>query len=112
MTTVDFYLNLRNYLNNWKRLGFTDDDIAKPGSDRLIDAVVAHGTAEDIAARLNEHLDAGADHVDDPGARRLGRADPDVGRTGGPPRAQELTAVASKQIDPIVCVSLTIYICI
>jgi probable F420-dependent oxidoreductase len=61
--TVDFYLKLSNYLNNWKRLGFTDDDIAKPGSDKLIDAVVAHGTPEAIAARLNEHLDAGADHV-------------------------------------------------
>ena len=61
--TVDFYLNLSNYLNNWKRLGFTDADIAKPGSDKLIDAVVAHGTPEDVAARLNEHLDAGADHV-------------------------------------------------
>ena len=61
--TVDFYLNLSNYLSNWRRLGFTDDDIAKPGSDKLIDAVVAHGTPEAIAARLNEHLDAGADHV-------------------------------------------------
>ena len=61
--TVDFYLNLSNYLNNWKRLGFTDDDVAKPGSDRLIDAVVAHGTPEDIVERLNEHLEAGADHV-------------------------------------------------
>lgn len=60
---VGFYLNLSNYLNNWKRLGFTDDDIAKPGSEKLIDAVVAHGTAESIAARLNEHFDAGADHV-------------------------------------------------
>jgi probable F420-dependent oxidoreductase len=61
--TVDFYLNLSNYLNNWKRLGFTDDDIAKPGSDKLIDAVVAHGTPEDVAVRLTEHLDVGADHV-------------------------------------------------
>jgi probable F420-dependent oxidoreductase len=61
--TVDFYLNLSNYLNNWKRLGFTDEDIAKPGSDKLIDAVVAHGTADDIAKRLNQHLEAGADHV-------------------------------------------------
>ncbi|MDT5209777.1 MAG: hypothetical protein QOF67_2192 [Mycobacterium sp.] len=61
--TVDFYLNLSNYLNNWKRLGFTDEDISKPGSDKLIDAVVAHGTADDIAKRLGEHLDAGADHV-------------------------------------------------
>ncbi|MBI3228360.1 MAG: LLM class F420-dependent oxidoreductase [Mycolicibacterium cosmeticum] len=61
--TVDFYLNLSNYLNNWRRLGFSEEDIAKPGSDTLIDAVVAHGTADAIAARLTEHLDAGADHV-------------------------------------------------
>ncbi|MET0451526.1 MAG: LLM class F420-dependent oxidoreductase [Mycobacterium sp.] len=60
---VDFYLNLSNYLNSWKRLGFTDADITKPGSDKLIDAVVAHGTPDDIAARLNEHIAAGADHV-------------------------------------------------
>ncbi|WP_299560590.1 LLM class F420-dependent oxidoreductase [uncultured Mycolicibacterium sp.] len=60
---VDFYLGLSNYLNNWKRLGFTDADVARPGSDRLIDAVVAHGTAEQIAGRLTEHLDRGADHV-------------------------------------------------
>jgi probable F420-dependent oxidoreductase len=60
---LDIYLNLQNYLNSWKRLGFTDDDVAKPGSDRLVDAVVAYGTPEAIAARLTEHLDAGADHV-------------------------------------------------
>ena len=60
---VDFYLNLSNYLNNWKRLGFTDEDLVKPGSDKLIDAVVAHGTPEDVAARLNEHVGSGADHV-------------------------------------------------
>ncbi|MCX2712086.1 LLM class F420-dependent oxidoreductase [Mycolicibacterium sp. J2] len=61
--TVDFYLNLSNYLNSWRRLGFTEEDIAKPGSDKLIDAVVAHGTAEAIAGRLAEHIDAGADQV-------------------------------------------------
>lgn len=61
--TVDFYLGLSNYVNNWKRLGFTDEDVAKPGSDKLIDAVVAHGSAEDVAARLQEHHNAGADHV-------------------------------------------------
>ena len=60
---LDMYLNLRNYLNNWKRLGFSDEDVAKPGSDRLVDAVVAHGSADAIAARLGEHLHAGADHV-------------------------------------------------
>ncbi|MGV9802188.1 LLM class F420-dependent oxidoreductase [Mycobacterium sp. NPDC003449] len=61
--TVDFYLNLSNYLNSWRRLGFTEHDVAKPGSDKLIDAVVAHGTAEDVAARLRQHIAAGADHV-------------------------------------------------
>jgi probable F420-dependent oxidoreductase len=60
---LDIYLNLANYLNNWRRLGFTDDDITRPGSDRLVDATVAYGTTDAIAARLNEHLDAGADHV-------------------------------------------------
>ncbi len=61
--SVGFYLDLSNYVNNWRRLGFTENDVTKPGSDRLIDAVVAHGTPEAIAARLIEHLDAGADHV-------------------------------------------------
>jgi len=60
---LDVYLNLQNYLNSWKRLGFTDEDVAKPGSDRLVDAVVAYGTVDAIAARLKEHIDAGADHV-------------------------------------------------
>ena len=60
---LDVYLNLANYLNSWKRLGFTDDDVAKPGSDHLVDAVVAYGTPDAIAARLKEHVAAGADHV-------------------------------------------------
>ena len=54
---LEIYLNLANYLNNWKRLGFTDADVAKPGSDALVDAVIAYGTTDAIAARLNEHLD-------------------------------------------------------
>lgn len=60
---VDFYLGLTNYVNNWLRLGFTQADVNKPGSDKLIDSVVAYGTPETIARRLNEHLEAGADHV-------------------------------------------------
>ncbi|MGV0741265.1 LLM class F420-dependent oxidoreductase [Mycolicibacterium sp. XJ870] len=60
---LDVYLGLTNYLNNFKRLGFTDEDLAKPGSDRFIDAVVAYGTVDAVAARLRQHLDAGADHV-------------------------------------------------
>jgi probable F420-dependent oxidoreductase len=60
---LDIYLNLANYLNSWRRLGFGDDDLAKPGSDKLVDAVVAYGTPDQIAARLRQHLEAGADHV-------------------------------------------------
>src|SRR6516164_7779848 len=61
--TVAHYLGLSNYVNNWLRLGFTQDDVSPPGSDRLIDAVVAHGTPEAVAERLNAHVEAGADHV-------------------------------------------------
>ena len=50
-------------MNNWKRLGFTDDDVERPGSDRLIDSLVAYGSPDQIAARLTEHRQAGADHV-------------------------------------------------
>lgn len=60
---LEIYLNLTNYLNSWKRLGFTDEDVAKPGSDRLVDAVVAYGTVDAIAAQLKQHREAGADHV-------------------------------------------------
>jgi probable F420-dependent oxidoreductase len=57
------YLGLVNYTSNLRRLGFTDADLSGDGTDRLIDAVVAHGSAQQVAARLGEHLDAGADHV-------------------------------------------------
>jgi len=60
---LEIYMNLTNYVSNWKRLGFSDEDVAKPGSDRLVDSVVAYGTVDAIAAKLSEHLDAGADHV-------------------------------------------------
>jgi probable F420-dependent oxidoreductase len=57
------YLGLVNYTSNLRRLGFTDEDLADAGSDELIDALVAHGTAEQVAAQLGAHLAAGADHV-------------------------------------------------
>lgn len=60
---VERYLGLVNYTNNLRRLGFTNDDLVGTGSDRLVDAVVAHGTPEQVAAQLNAHLEAGADHV-------------------------------------------------
>jgi probable F420-dependent oxidoreductase len=57
------YLGLPNYLNNLRRIGFTDDDFADGGSDRLLDGVVAWGDEAAIARRVREHVDAGADHV-------------------------------------------------
>jgi probable F420-dependent oxidoreductase len=60
---LSIYLGLPNYVENWKRLGFTDADIAGGGSDRLIDAVIAWGDEKAIRARLDAHWHAGADHV-------------------------------------------------
>ncbi|CAN5821661.1 MAG: LLM class F420-dependent oxidoreductase [Ilumatobacteraceae bacterium] len=57
------YLGLPNYSNNWKRIGFTDDDLADGGSDRLVDALYVWGDESMIAARVQDHRDAGADHV-------------------------------------------------
>ncbi|MEN9505378.1 MAG: hypothetical protein RI958_1304 [Actinomycetota bacterium] len=57
------YLGLPNYANNWKRQGFTDADIADGGSDRLVDALVVWGDEAAIAERVQQHRDAGADHV-------------------------------------------------
>jgi probable F420-dependent oxidoreductase len=57
------YLGLVNYTSNLRRLGWTDADLADGGSDALIDALVAHGSDEQVAALLREHLQAGADHV-------------------------------------------------
>ena len=57
------YLALRNYARNLLRHGFDEQDVAGSGSDRLIDAVVPHGTVDAVAANVRAHLDAGADHV-------------------------------------------------
>ncbi len=60
---LSIYLNLPNYVNNLKRLGFGDADIANGGSDRLVDAIVVWGNVDAIAKRVRAHHDAGADHV-------------------------------------------------
>ena len=60
---VSDYLALPNYVRNLRRLGFTDDDLHGRASDRLVDALVAYGDEETIAARVRAHHDAGADHV-------------------------------------------------
>lgn len=56
------YLHLPNYLNNWRRLGFSEEDVTQV-TDRLVDGLFAWGTPEQIAARVREHLSAGADQV-------------------------------------------------
>jgi probable F420-dependent oxidoreductase len=81
----DPYLKLINYTNNFRRYGYTDADLEDGGSDRLIDALVLHGSADSVAAGLRAHLEAGADHIgiqvltangEDPmpGYRQLARA--------------------------------------
>jgi probable F420-dependent oxidoreductase len=57
------YLTLPNYTNNLRRFGWGDDDFANGGTDALVDAIVAWGDEEAIAARVAAHVDAGADHV-------------------------------------------------
>lgn len=60
---VASYLLLPNYVRNLRRLGFGDSDFTGNGSDRLVDALVAHGDEAAIARRVQAHHDAGADHV-------------------------------------------------
>jgi probable F420-dependent oxidoreductase len=60
---ISRYLDLPNYINNWRRLGFSDEDFVGQGSDRLVDALVAWGDMEAVRRRVKDHLDAGADHV-------------------------------------------------
>lgn len=57
------YLGLSNYLANLKRLGYRDDELESPGSDRLIDDLVVSGDDAAISKRVDAHLNAGADHV-------------------------------------------------
>lgn len=57
------YLELPNYANNLRRLGFGETDVAGAGSDRLVEATIGIGGVDFIADRVRAHLDAGADHV-------------------------------------------------
>jgi probable F420-dependent oxidoreductase len=60
---LGFYLSKRGYAGNLRWLGYTDDDLCGGGSDRLVDAVVAWGDLDAILRRVDEHHQAGADHV-------------------------------------------------
>jgi probable F420-dependent oxidoreductase len=60
---TQYYLRLPNYVNNLRRLGYTDDDVTDMGTDRLVDDIVAWGDLDAVAARIGAHFEAGADHV-------------------------------------------------
>jgi len=76
--TMKLYLGLPNYLNSLRWLGYRDDDFADGGSDRLVDAIVCWGDEKAIAARVQAHLDAGADHVCIQPIRADGQPGPDL----------------------------------
>ena len=61
--TLAIYLTLPYYVNNWLRMGFTENDIANGGSDRLIDDTVVWGDEAAVIKRIEQHWEAGADHV-------------------------------------------------
>jgi probable F420-dependent oxidoreductase len=72
------YMGLPNYQNNLRWLGYEDADFEDGGSDRLVDAIVAWGDEAALARRIQEHRDAGADHVCIQPLRPDGQAGPDV----------------------------------
>ena len=80
------YLGLDNYRAANLRSGFVEADLDDGGSDRLIDAVVPHGSAGEVGELARAHLEAGADHV---ALQAVG--------TEGLPRA-EWTALAAELI--------------
>jgi probable F420-dependent oxidoreductase len=60
---LEIYTGLPNYRASWERQGFGEDDLVRGGSDRLKDAMVVGGDEAALVARVQAHLDAGADHV-------------------------------------------------
>lgn len=60
---LQMYLQLSNYRKSWLREGFTEEDFADGGSERLVEGLVAWGGEDEALARINEHLQAGADQV-------------------------------------------------
>ena len=60
---MDSYLPWPNYRNNLLRLGYAEQDVTAPAGEKLVEDLVAIGDADEVAARVHAHLDAGADHV-------------------------------------------------
>ena len=71
------YMPLPNYFKNWLRLGFTEDDVKDGGSDRLMDAMVLWGEADEIRAKLEQYFAEGADQVVIQAIRADGQPGPD-----------------------------------
>ena len=57
------YLRTPTYQASWELQGFEPDDWEPPGSDRLVDAMVAVGSVELVRDRVAGMIAAGADHV-------------------------------------------------
>jgi len=87
---LSYYLALPNYVRNLRELGFADDELTGGGSDRVVDALYAWGTLEQIARRVAEHHDAGADHV----AVQVISGHTDLRTRSGRPAREEWRALA------------------
>lgn len=87
-----YYLSLPNYVRSLLALGFSEDDVAGHGSDRLLDALYAFGPPARAAERVRAHLDAGADHV----AVQIVRADSDIAARRGSLAPHEWAAMAAE----------------
>jgi probable F420-dependent oxidoreductase len=57
------YLTTKYNVAKFRRLGYSEEEIADGGSDRLVDDLVFWGDLDTIAEKLHSHVEAGADHV-------------------------------------------------
>jgi len=71
---IDYYIGSTNYRNNLLRIGWSEADLARPGSDAIFDAIVAWGDLDRIAAKIAERFALGADQV----VLNIVAADPDA----------------------------------
>ncbi len=94
---LSYYLALPNYVRNLRAIGFADDDFAGNGSDRIVDALYAWGTTEQIAKRVAEHHAAGADHV----AVQVISAETGVHSRSGQPARTQWRALASALLGDV-----------
>jgi len=102
---IAWYLDTPNYVENLRWLGFGDEDFAAGGSRRLVEALVAWGSEDEIVARVRAQLDAGATQVavqvldgpDDPlGLATLRRLAPAFTELAGSRSAGSVSAAGSR----------------